>query len=76
MSILRLVLEGNIEMCIGQRGTAGEISGLWEVLMVGRNKPGTEGSDEMVILASGYIFRKKDSLWFPHEDVGKGTQGS
>lgn len=29
----------------------------------------------MVILAR-YIFRKQDSLWFPHEDVGKGTQSS
>ena len=61
-------------MCIGREGIAGKVNGLWGALIVGRNKPGTEGSKEMIILASGCIFRKRDSLWFPHEDVGKRTQ--
>lgn len=64
-----------MEICIGRECTAGKVSGLWGALMVGGNRPGTEGN-KMVILASGYIFRKRDSLWFPHEDVGKGTQSS
>lgn len=65
-----------MEMGIGREGIAGKVNGLWGPLMVGRNKPGAEGSEAMIILASGYIFRKRDSLWFPQEDVGKGTQSS
>lgn len=74
--ILRLGFEEGLEMCLGREGTAGEVRGLGVALMVGGNQPGAEGHVEMVILASGYIFRKRDSLWFPHEDVGKGTQSS
>lgn len=63
-------------MYIGREGTAGRVSGLWGALLMVRNKPGAQGSEEMIILASGYIFRKRDSLWFPHEDVGKGTRAA
>lgn len=63
-------------MSIGREGTAGKVSGLWGASMVGRSKPGAQSYEEMIILASGCIFRKRDSLWFPHEDVGKGMQSS
>lgn len=75
-SILRLGFEGGLEMCAGREGTAGEVSGLGVALLAGGNEAGVEGHEEMIILASGYTFRKRDSLWFPQEDVGKGTQSS
>lgn len=75
-SILRLGFEGGLEMCAGREGTTGEVSDLGVALLVGGNKAGVEGHEEMIILASGYIFRKRDSLWFSQEDVGQETQSS
>lgn len=34
------------------------------VLLAGGSEAGVEGREEMIVLASGYIFRKGDSLWF------------
>jgi hypothetical protein len=45
-------------MYIGREG-AGEASGFWGALMVGRNEPGLKGDEDMIILASGCVFSKK-----------------
>lgn len=63
-------------MCTGREGTAGKVKVSGSQGLLGRDKPGAEGQEEMIIVASGYIFRKGDALWFPHEDVGKETQSS